>query len=272
MIKVSHEVPKQLFSESNEFNDYDYCLVHMCEKDPEYLQFYVDQAKKGRTVYLDNSAFELGQAVTEDFLLDWAAKINPTHIIPPDVLHDGPATLKNLDRFLNTLKERNLDYKVIAVAQGKTEREFVECFKEMMKRPEVNVIAIPYDIKFYDQFLDTRTQNRFVLARQMIIETLLAEHWQAGIWKPVHLLGCSNPLEFKRYGLDRKKYDFINSIDTSSPIIHGIFGQRISYEKGLPCEKIKDLLADNLDRKINEAQLELIRDNITTFKQLLGRQ
>lgn len=268
MIQVSHEVPKALFEESNQFNDYDYCLVHMCEKDSEYTQFYVDQAKKGRTVFLDNSVFELGEAVTPEFLLKWAEIIKPTHIIPPDVLHNGPETITNLVKFIDTMKQKGLNYKVIGVAQGKTQDEFIDCFGEMLQNKDVDVVAIPYDIKFYDQFLDIKSQSRFVIARWLLIETLMTTFL---INKPIHLLGCSNPLEFKRYGSDPDIYHMIKSVDTSSPIIHGIFGQRLSLDKGLPCEKIRDLLVDNLDREINPTQLSMIRENIKTFKALLGR-
>ena len=40
---ISHEVPKSLFNQSLEFNDYDYALVHLFDKDPEYLKFYIQQ-------------------------------------------------------------------------------------------------------------------------------------------------------------------------------------------------------------------------------------
>ena len=37
---ISHEVPKCLFNQSIEFNDYDYALVHLFDTDPEYLKFF----------------------------------------------------------------------------------------------------------------------------------------------------------------------------------------------------------------------------------------
>jgi len=57
---ISHEVPKCLFQNSLEFNDYDYALVHLFDKDPKYLKFYKDCVAQGRHVLLDNSIFELG--------------------------------------------------------------------------------------------------------------------------------------------------------------------------------------------------------------------
>ena len=38
-MKISHEVPKCLLNNSREFNDYDYCLPHLLDKDEHYRNF-----------------------------------------------------------------------------------------------------------------------------------------------------------------------------------------------------------------------------------------
>jgi len=262
-----------LFGPSLTFNDFDYCLVHMCERDPEYLQFYIDRAKKGRTVFLDNSVFELGESVTADFLLKYAKMINPTHIVPPDVLHNGPATTASVESFIARMKEENLEYKVIAVVQGKTEKEYFECYSKLVNNPDVSVIAIPYDILFYDdELIPKHGKNviRFVDARHKLIDRLI----ESGIIneeKHHHLLGCSDPIEFTRYR-DGDKYDFVVSVDTSCPIIHGYFDMKIDYLRGLDGKKKKDLLADNLDVKLTIKQMQCILYNIEVFKYLVTQE
>ena len=47
--------------------------------------------------------------------------------------------------------------------------------------------------------------------------------------KPHHLLGCSLPQEFKKY----KKYEWIDSVDTSSPVVHGIKNITYAPNQGL---------------------------------------
>ena len=42
VMKVSHEVPRCLLLASQEFNDYDYCLPHLLDKDEEYKQYFFD--------------------------------------------------------------------------------------------------------------------------------------------------------------------------------------------------------------------------------------
>ena len=75
---ISHEVPKCLFENSIQFNDYDYALVHLFDKDPEYLNFYKRCVKQGRHVLLDNSIFELGTAYDNKLFAKWVEELKPT--------------------------------------------------------------------------------------------------------------------------------------------------------------------------------------------------
>jgi hypothetical protein len=42
MIKVSHEVPRCLLYDSENFNDYDYALVHLLEEDETYREYFLE--------------------------------------------------------------------------------------------------------------------------------------------------------------------------------------------------------------------------------------
>ena len=79
----------------------------------------------------------------------------------------------------------------------------------------------------------------------------------------IHLLGASLPQEFIYY----KEFNYINSVDTSSPIINGILG--ITYEEyGLltkPTNKIEEFFEDSLDEQIGN-----ITFNINKFKEYLS--
>ena len=45
MIKVSHESPIALLEKSLEYNDYQYCLVHLMEEQPEYCEWFLEKYK-----------------------------------------------------------------------------------------------------------------------------------------------------------------------------------------------------------------------------------
>ena len=53
-MQISHEVPLCMLEASRFFNNYDYALVHMFEKYPEYYQFFKKSLVMGRNVILDN--------------------------------------------------------------------------------------------------------------------------------------------------------------------------------------------------------------------------
>ena len=63
MVKVSHEVPICLLNKSRDFNDYDYCLPHLLDKNLEYEKYFRDAKEKGRYIIMDNSLHELGKAL-----------------------------------------------------------------------------------------------------------------------------------------------------------------------------------------------------------------
>ena len=60
-MKISHETPIGLFNESVQFNDYEYCLVHLLEEQPEYLKHFEMCRDTNHPFLLDNSIFELGE-------------------------------------------------------------------------------------------------------------------------------------------------------------------------------------------------------------------
>ena len=82
--------------------------------------------------------------------------------------------------------------------------------------------------------------------------------------KPHHLLGCSNPMEFSFY--KNEQYRFIESIDTSSPVVHGL--KRITYEDKIgDWVKESTKLADLIEAKVDDDQMRDILYNITKFRQ-----
>ena len=77
-----------------------------------------------------------------------------------------------------------------------------------------------------------------------------------------HLLGCSLPQEFSFY--KHSDYDWIYSLDTSNPVVHGIKG--ISYGSDGLWSKERQKLHELINSDIDEYQLDSIRNNIQKFK------
>ena len=119
-------------------------LTHMVEKYPAYTE-----AARNAPGYkiLDNSLIELGGAVDLERVVKAAEYIGADEIILPDVFQDGPATIKAVQSAITELNKmypnRSWPFALQAVAQGKDESEWMDCYLELMEMPDVDVIGIP---------------------------------------------------------------------------------------------------------------------------------
>jgi len=258
-MRISHEVPKQLFEESLQFNDYDYALVHLFETEPEYLQFYKNCVNNNRHVILDNSIFELGVAFEPDAYAEWIKELNPTEYIIPDALEDSARTISNADAWMYD-HAKGLNAGTIGVVQGTTYAELCECYRAL-DTMGIDKIAISFDYSYYER-TNANCSNRLISwmrGRRDLLAQMLADG-VINIHKPHHLLGCGLPQEFDFY----KQYSWIDTIDTSNPIVHGIRGIRYTKHGLLDKERIK--LVELLDTDITSDMLRDIQHNIVTFK------
>ena len=221
MIKIAHESPKDVFNEVQSLTDYDYALVHLFEEDPIYLDQFKKAIAKGREVILDNSIFELEEAFDAVKFDKWVNEIKPTWYIVPDALEQSQKTIDQMEDWNN----KGLGYEgsgKIGVVQGKTYDEIVDCYNYMNKEADVDMIAISFDYSYYTK--SCPHANKYVswmLGRVKLLGDLLRDG-VINVNKPHHLLGCGLPQEFSFY--KDANYEWLYSLDTSNPVVHGIKG------------------------------------------------
>jgi hypothetical protein len=263
MIKIAHESPIDIFDEVQRLTDYDYALVHLLEENSRYRDVFESAIKKGREVILDNSIFELEEAFEAERFAMWVQRLKPEWYIIPDALEDTSKTMiQAYDWHMNYRK--NLPGKAIGVIQGKTYDDIVECYMYMDNSIDADMIAISFDYSYYRQ--SCPHPNKYVswmLGRVKLLGDLMRD----GVInkdKPHHLLGCGLPQEFSFY--KHNDYNFIYSLDTSNPVVHGL--KEIEYgEDGLwskESQKLHELI--NVD--IEDINLEKVTNNINKFKWL----
>jgi hypothetical protein len=261
-MKIAHEAPISIFHWMQNHTDYDYALVHMFEESKEYYDCFERALSKGREVILDNSIFELGVAFDRDKYVHWINKLKPTWYIIPDVLEDTNGTIESFHKWnsLHGIKV-NPNVKKIGVIQGKTFNEIVECYKTIA--PNVDKVAISFDFSYYTESTKSLDPiNKYagwMFGRQRLLKDLL----DAGIIdtnKPHHLLGCALPQEFSAY----KNYKWIDSVDTSNPVVHGI--NRVRYSDHGLNEKISTKLIDYMFETLNYDQLSDVEYNVNNFR------
>jgi hypothetical protein len=258
---ISHESPISLLQESLAYNDYDYCLVHLMEQEPEYRDFFIKSRDSGRKILLDTSIFELGEAFDLEKYAYWVNELKPHEYILPDVLEDSNATIENSKKFIE--KYPNLPGKRIGVVQGKTYAEIAACYNALNLDLNVDKIAISFDYSYYKNVAWHPNKWVSFMSGRVWLITELMKTGTLNKSKPHHLLGCSNPLEFSFY--KHPDFNFIESIDTSSPIVHGLHEVRYEGKIG-NWEKESTKLADLIKAKPNLAQISAIVDNIITFR------
>ena len=264
---VSHESPIQLLDVSRGYNDYDYALVHLFEEQEKYYKFFKQSVKMKRTVYLDNSIFELKESFDPEKYIKWIKELKPTLYIVPDVLEDCDGTINQFEDWESKFRPQ-IDFNVIkmGVVQGEDWSDLVRCYRYMSKHADM--IAISFDYSYFNYTAEGETAlERMCYGRQRFIQHLVEE----GIWnknKPHHLLGCSLAREFSKY--TSLRYKNIVSIDTSNPVVAAIRRKQYKPYIGLD-DKPSVLLADLIEETLDSEQLRLVEYNTAEFKRIINR-
>lgn len=276
-MQISHEVPIDLLDISYSFNSYCYCLVHLLPQHVKYRDHYLNAVRDGRRVLLDNSIFELGEAYNPDEFANWIKELKPTEYVVPDVLEDAQKTKSNFIEF--TEKYQDLPGNAIGVLQGKTYEEIKDLYLFFVNDSRVKKIAVSFDYSYY------LTEDSRDSAKHLMFNVKEGKWWQYCFGrislierlvqdkvlqkdKLLHLLGCSVPLEFSFYRyleLDR----YIDTLDTSNPIVAGILGKRYT-DYGLD-EKWGDKLVDYIDTRLTTEQIKNIWFNVNKFKKIVNK-
>tara|TARA_Y100000034_G_scaffold115404_1_gene152505 strand:- start:38 stop:841 length:804 start_codon:yes stop_codon:yes gene_type:complete len=256
MFKVSHELPINMLDKSFEINDYEYCLPHLLDQNEKYRRHFEDAKESGSYIIMDNSLHELGKAYKTDRLLHWIHHLEPDEFIVPDVWQDKTATLVNAKSWIQVeLPECTTK---VAVVQAKNYHEAHECYN-ILKMQGYQKVAFSYGADWYcDEFPHPNPLVGKMMGRIMTIsrmyKTKLIEDGHR-----VHLLGCALPQEFSYYA----DFPFIESIDTSNPIIHGLEG--VKYKNfGLLTKSSTKI--DQIEKEIDTKTMYDINHNLIRFK------
>jgi len=259
MVKVSHELPINMLDKSYDINDYEYCLPHLLDQNEEYKNHFYKAKKDGRYIIMDNSLHELGEAYDTDRLLYWIEELEPNEFIVPDVWQNQTATLVNAKYWMNGYELPENTIKV-AVVQAKDYSEAISCYNILSTHHGYKKIAFSYGADWYaDEFPHPNPLVGKMMGRIMTISKMYKSKVISKSDR-VHLLGCALPQEFRYY----KDFPFIESIDTSNPIIHGLEGIKYSSNGLFTKSNTKIDKIENIP--LTRETLYNINHNLTQFK------
>ena len=264
-MKVSHEVPIPYLNKSREFNDYCYCLPHLLDESEEYKDYFQKSKEMGRYIIMDNSLHELGQPYDSKRLWYWMNYFKPNEFIVPDYWQDKTKTLVTSKEWINkTYPEETTP---VAVVQSDCKSDAFECY-QILKMQGYQKIAFSYGADwYYKEGLKSTPDpnNKFVTKAHGRYNTI-KEFYQSKLINSkdrVHLLGCNIPQEFSWY----KNMPFIESIDTSNPVIHGLAG--VKYEE----YGLEDKLPHKVDKfEGNSENWDLVLYNVKKFKEFIPQK
>lgn len=253
-MKISHEIPKQLFPIHDLINDYPYVLAHLLTDkyhyDKEYAEFYKRKLQGCEFSILDNSAYELGKSVDIEILHQLGEEYKPSHIVVPDHYANMHETLSMVNEYSELYGEISTP-KFFAVIQGQDYPEYIQCLDNYIHNPFIDIIGITFRT-----LSDGTTREQF-LEDILSVESPLLKN------KKIHLLGCSTPNEFLE--MNRSLLKRVHSVDTSSPVVNG-WNLNEFTAKGYFGQKPKEKLADNLDINLSEDQKQMIYSNVKHFR------
>ena len=252
---ISHEIPHSLAESElkgeHAVNDYMFILLHRYIEDERYRK--IVNSYKGFTI-LDNSCFELGEALSNELIYEYVNIINPDVFVLPDTLGDMQLTLDRSYDFLD--KYPDFESKAMAVIQGDSFKEFAKCYTEFDRTySDLSMIGIPFCFNWafalkMDPF--EHSMERVKLLHHLDSHSIINPQMKH------HLLGTWNALEFKAY----KHYNWIYSIDTSNPIAAGIEGDVYPI---LHKPKIK--FDEFVEKELHEINIDAVMNNTRIFKE-----
>lgn len=255
MIKYSFESPLCLLKNSIEYNDYEYALVHLFDRYPEYLDFYKTQILE-RPMYLDNSAYELGESFNPEKFTQWCEEF--AKIKAENLYYFVPDYPGNQQKSIEMTKEfpKIEGATRIGIIHGNNSKEYIDSYKQI--EDFVDMIAVPMLKPSYnggnnlDLIQRTRQRINLVRAIKALVDCGYLKE------KRIHLLGCLVPQEFIEY-----RNNEVYSADTSNPIIHGIEGYK--YHRFGMNTKSSQKMCDLMEVKLSKKQFKDVYDNINDF-------
>jgi hypothetical protein len=259
-ILVSHEVPFCLLDNSLKFNDYQYALVHLLESNEQYRNHFLKCKEDGVEIYLDNSLHELGYAMDDEILIKWMNILEPSTFFIPDVWEDSSSSIENAIRWANI--EVPSSTTKCAVVQANSISDAQHCVNSYIDLG-YKKIAFSYGASYYNEICPHPNKDfGKAMGRFMAVNSMKNHFPPLGI--SVHLLGTAWPAEFGMY----KGMDFIESIDTSNPIM-ATLGEMVYSNMGLSTKPIANMNKYQ-DISYDFVNLDLLEYNVYKFKQMNG--
>lgn len=225
--------------------------------DAAYRAFFSREAERGAQIIVDNGVFDLGRALPVPDLIEAARAVGAREIILPDVMGDGPATVKASDAAARTILDLTDDFRLCAVLHAGDDQEWLRTYDHFASSDYVGAIALP--------------ASRRPAPEQELCRT----RWTATAYLEDHGL-VNDRIVYRLLGLGRtghlelveqREHEWIASVDGAAPVILGAMG--VAMLPGGPYVKPPTPRVEDLG-PIAEDCFGLIRQNIAVVREAGG--
>jgi hypothetical protein len=249
-----------------------YCLAHFYMQYEHYRDFFKQAKQDGKFITLDNSAAEK-EIVTEQALLDIVDDLQPSEVIPPDVLFDKERTIVNFYSFMNKMEEKNRSQvDIFACPQGSTKKQWIECYRRMIDHPRVTVIGLS-KISVPKCFSTITEDDQDVNIKEGRHACVYYLNTRGSITKPLHFLGMGDPTEYLYYQspiFHDVRYLF-RSTDSCYSVLAAVKEVDFEVERRRDgCIRRIKTTNDFYEHDLNEFEKELAIRNIQFLNKMLG--
>ncbi|MAG60161.1 hypothetical protein CL619_00085 [archaeon] len=234
MIDLIHILPLEfLYHYFEDFSPKTHmAMAHLLLEDEKYCNWVKGLKKTGVKIVLDNSAPYLGRSIDNDKFMRCIDLVNPDEIVLPDEINSFESTKTRTLNFLDSFETK--DICTIAVPQGATLDEYIECYQLFSSNSQIDKIGISYTVD--NLFVNEGLPERFVTARHYLIH-ILVEKGLINPNKDHHLLGFGNSATLEIRAL--REYEFITRADSNTAFKLAKHDLPICIDKGYEKPKSK---------------------------------
>ncbi len=282
MIKFAHIMPTSYLREIGHLSSCDLVLAHELKANTKYREWFSTNPSKclyrGQTILvkriMDNGAFELGQSMEPDQLLDLARDCHATHIVLPDYPGlDPEMTIDSARRWAPIFNQNG--FRTLFVPQGRIGNidDILRCLRYAVRDQYINeialsIIAIPNAYGVYDKpFHRTLSRWKFLKELPQLDRSIFLELRDI----PMHMLGLLDGVQeiaLVKQASTCMGYN-IQSWDSSAAVWYAHNNE--SVDDGTPFGRLHGKMSKEVDfnADCNNKSLELARRNIRIIEDLL---
>lgn len=220
-------------------------LAHLVQGNETYREWYQDRRGYGDFVILDNGVAEGSRVSDQTDLHRLAVVCDADELVVPDELGRADKTLKLAEDFGETIQGNSLGY--MGVAQGDTIDEALYCARGLARHKYITSLGVPRYLNKSDKF-----------GRYKFLERLQNERL-ASRFHRVHCLGAWS--KFPQEVVILNTFPFVDSIDTSLPVVKGLAGHTLTS----PLVRNRQKTFFYLDPRLESGTMKLCKENVAKY-------